>query len=104
VDEFAIDLVLEERDEIRVDRLLHDLGKLGVLLLRDRIFHRELGVHLEMMKMVDRMMAYPRKDVMMGGRMMGDQSMVCRYCYVDALPFFTPICFGNFNFFFHTMN
>jgi hypothetical protein len=33
-------------------------------------------------------MVYPMKDVMMDGQRMGDQLMVCRYCYVDALPFF----------------
>jgi hypothetical protein len=29
------------------------------------------------------------KDVMKDGQRTGDQLMVCRYCYVDALPFFS---------------
>jgi hypothetical protein len=37
-------------------------------------------------------------DQKMGDQKMGDHLMVYRYCYVDDLPFFTPICLENFNF------
>jgi hypothetical protein len=32
-------------------------------------------------------MVYLTLDVMMDGQKMGDQLTVCRYCYVDALPY-----------------
>jgi hypothetical protein len=37
----------------------------------------------------DQKTVYLMKDVMMDGQRTGDQLMVCRYCYVDALPYFS---------------